>query len=637
MCGIAGFVGPGDRRDIAAMTERLVHRGPDGEGFYHDPANRVFLGHRRLAVIDPAGGQQPMWNETSDVAVVANGEIYNHLELRRELMARGHRFKTDHSDTEVLVHGYEEWGEDLPSRLDGMFAFAVYDRARQRLFMARDRFGEKPLYYAHAGGLFLFASELSALAGHRGFRAELDPLSLRKYFAYGFLPAPHAGLRDARKLPAGHRLRLRLNGGAPHVDAYWNFELEPAPSVTPERETELAAELRALLRQAVARRLMSDVPLGIFLSGGVDSSAILALAAELRPAASIDTFTIGFNESSFDESAPALRMAQFVGSRHHHETLDLNDAARLAPEVLGRLDEPLGDASLVPTFLLSRFARQGVTVALGGDGGDELFAGYDPIAAIRYAEIYQKAVPRSWRRPLARLADRLPITRGYMGLDFRLRRALAGAALQPAMWNPAWLGPARPEEIAELFRKPVLAEDLYSEAIALWHRDERLTPLERTLEFYTRLYLPDNILTKLDRASMMHGLEARAPFLDPDVVNFARRLPTDLKYRKGQRKYILKRALQGLVPDELLQRRKQGFGVPLLTWLGRLAPANRDIGIKVNHAWVGRQWHAHRTGAADKRLFLWSWLALQHSWTATLATQGAAGVRARPAAAAVEP
>jgi asparagine synthase (glutamine-hydrolysing) len=635
VCGIAGFVGAGDRRDIAAMTERLGHRGPDGEGFHHDPAHAVFLGHRRLAIIDRAGGQQPMWNETGDVAVIANCEIYNHLELRRELMARGHRFKSSHSDTEVLVHGYEEWGADLPSRLDGMFAFAIYDRARQRLLLARDRCGEKPLYYAQARGLFLFASELSALAGHRSFRAELDPLGLQKYFAHGFFPAPHTALRQARKVPAGHRLRLQLNGGAPHVDAYWNFELEPAPSVTPAREAELAEELRGLLRQAVSRRLMSDVPLGIFLSGGVDSCAILALAAELRPPGSIDTFTIGFNEPSFDESAPARQMAEFIGSRHHHESLDLHDASRLAPAVLGRLDEPLGDASLVATFLLSRFARQGVTVALGGDGGDELFAGYDPIAAIRYAEIYQKAVPQSWRQPLARLVQRLPISRGYMGLDFRLRRALAGVALRPAMWNPAWLGPAQAEEIAELFRAPVAAEDLYSEAITLWQRDAKLTPLERTLEFYTRLYLPDNILTKLDRASMMHGLEARAPFLDPDVVDFARRLPTDLKFRRGQRKYILKRAMQGLVPDNLLQRRKQGFGVPLLTWLNKLPPANRPIGLDVNHAWVGRQWHAQRSGRADKRLFLWSWLALQHSWTATLATDrtGAEPAARAPAAA----
>src|SRR5579862_630520 len=299
MCGIAGFVGLGDRGDLAAMTTALAHRGPDGDGLHVDEAARVFLGHRRLAILDIEGGRQPMWNADGTIGIVFNGEIYNHPELRQELEARGHVFRSSHSDTEVLIHGYAEWGETLPQKLNGMFAFAIYDRTRRRLFLARDRFGEKPLYYYAQPGLFAFASELSALRAHRRFDATIDRLALQRFFAFGYLPAPSALYRGAAKLPGGHSLTFELTSGAVRTHRYWQFRIEPDESLDDSAENRLAEELRHLLGQAVKRRLMSDVPLGLFLSGGIDSAAVLAAAAQHLPAREIRTFTIGFTQPSF--------------------------------------------------------------------------------------------------------------------------------------------------------------------------------------------------------------------------------------------------------------------------------------------------------------------------------------------------
>ncbi|HEV2099377.1 MAG TPA: asparagine synthase (glutamine-hydrolyzing), partial [Stellaceae bacterium] len=387
MCGIAGFVGEGSRADLHAMTDALIHRGPDGEGFFIDDAAATFIGHRRLVIIDPAGGRQPMWNEDGRIGVVFNGEIYNHLELRSELERKGHLFRSDHSDTEALVHGYEEWGEGLPERLNGMFAFAVIDRVRGCLFLARDRFGEKPLYYAHRARLFAFASELGALARHPGIGACADLGALQKLFAYGYIPAPHAYYRGTRKLPGGHHLTFDIRSGSLTLKAYWRFRVEPDEALGERDEPRLIEELRHLLARAVERRLVSDVPLGLFLSGGVDSGSILALAARAVPAARLKTFTVGFTEPSFDESPIARELAGAFGTDHHERLLDLDAACALIPCVLGRLDEPLADPSILPTYLLSAFTREAVTVALSGDGGDELFAGYDPFGALAPARL----------------------------------------------------------------------------------------------------------------------------------------------------------------------------------------------------------------------------------------------------------
>ena len=618
MCGIAGFVGMGDAAIIAAMTSCLAHRGPDGEGFHIDAEAGVYLGHRRLAILDIAGGRQPMWNETDDVCVVFNGEIYNHQELRDELIAKGHSFASDHSDTEVLVHGYEEWGDALPIRLNGMFAFAIYDVTRRRLFLARDRFGEKPLYYFFNRGTFGFASELSAIALHPAFDRSVDIRSLQKLLAYGYLPAPNAIYAHASKLPAGHRLTYDIASKTVRVAQYWTFTIESDESIDDRHEPALVEELQHLLRQAVTRRLISDVPIGFFLSGGIDSSAVLGMAVQTLPPERTKTFTVGFVEPSFDESAYARDVAQRFGTEHHETRLHLEDAKTLIDEVLGRLDEPLGDPSILPTYLLCRFTREKVTVALSGDGGDELFAGYDPFKALGAANLYQKLIPPALHGIFRALAERLPIAQGNMSFDFKLRRGLMGLNYGPQLWNPVWMAPLDAADLSEVFREPVRVEDVYEEAISCWESSQATDSVDRSLEFFTRFYLQNAILTKVDRASMMVSLESRAPFLDNDLVDFCRRLPNRFKYRRGTTKYLLKKSLRGLLPEQILHRKKKGFGIPLANWMKSIPLPAPPAGLSgIDEAAVAKRWREHQVGRRDHRLLMWTWLAFCRSVAGT--------------------
>src|SRR5581483_6219335 len=492
MCGICGFVGEGDIGQLQAMMDRLRHRGPDAGGRYADSRSRVYLGHRRLSILDIEGGAQPMWNEDGQVGVVFNGEIYNHAELRRELQAAGHTFASDHSDTEVLVHGYEEWGADLPRRLNGMFAFAILDRRAGTLFLARDRFGEKPLYYTATSDFFAFASELRSLGAHARVPTDFDRLAVKKFLAYGYVPAPGALWRGTKKLMPGACLTYSLRGGTLKVNNYWTFHIEPSPELACAPEQELAEELRRLLAQAVKRRLISDVPLGVFLSGGIDSSAMLAFAAECVPVSALKTFSIGFSEASFDESAYARAVAREIGSEHHERILHMVDARELLTSVLGQLDEPLGDPSILPSYLLSKFARQQITVALSGDGGDELFAGYDPFRALALARFYSSLVPRLLHGGVRRLVELLPISRGNMSLDFKLRRTLRGLSYSAPFWNSVWLGPLEPAELDDLLNEPTDMAELYREALEVWEQSRSPNLIDRTLEFYTRLYLSND-------------------------------------------------------------------------------------------------------------------------------------------------
>lgn len=586
-----------------------------------DQRFRVGLGHERLVVLDPQGGHQPMWNEDRTVAVVFNGEIYNAKDLRDELSTRGHRFASDHSDTEVLVHGYEQWGRDLPIRLNGMFAFAVFDAVEGRLFLARDRFGEKPLYYAERSGVFAFASEATALLRHPSIDFELDPRGIQKLFAYGFIPSPTTAVRGVAKLPAGWTLQHDCRTGTTSTRQFWRFSLEPDEGITDRDEPRLIEELRALLLASVRRRLESDVPLGIFLSGGVDSATVLACATQTLPPSSISTFTVGFTEHSYDESNAAAAVAKAIGARHHASRLDLDDAHALMLDVVGRLDEPLADPSLIPTYLLCRFARQSVTVALSGDGGDELFAGYDPFVALAPASAYSRLVPPPLHRWVRKLANGMPRGSGYMTWDFRLRRALAGLSYVPSFWNPVWMAPIEPSAMADYFEDPLSIEELYEEAISVWQHSQSPDLLSKTLEYFTTLYLQNDILTKVDRASMMVSLESRAIFLDTALVDFCRSLPNRWKYRNGTRKYLLKRALRGLVPNEVLEKRKQGFSPPLLSWLSHFpAPqASRAIpGLREDA--LRSRWEQHQAGAVDERLLLWTWLTLD-TWVSSVGKQ----------------
>lgn len=618
MCGIAGFVGPqrtggGELRELLhRMTRALAHRGPDAEGYFVDQAKGIHLGHRRLSIVDLSGGAQPMSSEDGLLTIVFNGEIYNHPELRAELQAKGYCFQSDHSDTEVLLIAYREWGESLLDRLNGMFAFAILDKRngeRGRLFLARDRFGKKPLYWFQREGVFAFASELTALLHHPTAPKSESVMALKKYFAYGYIPAPLSAIEGIFKLPGGWCGTFDLATEYWSPRKWWEYHLEPSQEeVTSARCHAWAEELLAVLDASVKRRLMADVPLGVFLSGGIDSSAIAALAARHLPAGRLRTFSIGFTDPSFDELPYAREAAAFIGCAHESEILDLTRARELIPSLLARLDEPMGDASLLPTWLLCGFTRRHVTVALGGDGGDELFAGYDPFKALQAAKLYDQFVPRTIHPAIRMLAARLRVSHANISLDFKIKRTLRGLSYPASYRLPVWMGPLEPREIDAYFGDHTPEEELYSEAIEAWEAaGYAANPVDRTLQFFTRLYLQDDILAKVDRASMLHGLEARSPFLDLEIVDFARRLPHSVKLRGGVTKWILKKALEPLLPASILYRKKKGFGIPLGQWLreGAITPKIPSNSAGGAGEMVARAIQSHRRGLTDERLFLW--------------------------------
>ncbi len=604
MCGIAGFFGTGDAETLRRMTARIAHRGPDDEAFLIEPDHGVFLGFRRLAILDIAGGKQPMTTADGALTVVFNGQIYNFNELRAELEKLGAQFRTDHSDTEVLLHGWRHWGENLPSHLNGMWAFAIYDRRARQVFFSRDRCGKKPLFYFAGKDAFVFASELTALRQHPAVPATRNETALRKYFAYGYVPAPLTFLQGVSKLPAGHSLTLDLADLSQRIECYWQYRPEPFEEDPDKMEARWIEEFREKLDAAVARRLVADVPVGCFLSGGLDSSTVAALAMRHAGREQIKAFSIGFEEASFDETDYARRVAAHVGADHQVETLSVQRALDILPDIAARWDEPIADSSMLPTYLLCQHARRQVTVALGGDGADELLAGYDPFRALRYARAYEKCVPKPVHRAISLLAASLPVSHRYMSLDFRVKRTLRGLDYPPHLWLPLWMAPLAPSELDQLFNAPVDLDEVYSEAIEAWDHCESNDPIERTIAFYIRLYLQDDILVKVDRASMLHSLEVRAPFLDIELVDFVRRLPARMKLRGGTSKWILRRAAESLLPREVLTRSKQGFAVPIGRWFrdGSLPPAQ----TAVNHAFWKRTIAAHRARQSDQRLSLWA-------------------------------
>ena len=612
MCGIAGFIGSLAPDVLAAMTGSLVHRGPDGEGRHIEEAVGLHLGQRRLAILDIAGGAQPMWDVERRCVLIFNGQIYNHAELRRELEALGRPFHSDHSDTEVILQAYLAWGIDgMHRRFNGMWAFALYDIERKRLLLSRDRFGEKPLYWTDQNGTFAFASELTALARHPAIALKPSALSIQKYFAYGFVPGGSIYDRIG-KLPAGCWMTVDLPSGARDLKAYWSFQLEPDQGARADDVGGYAEELRARMKRAVAMRLAADVPVGILLSGGVDSSAITHFAAASTDQP-VKTFSIGFDEPSFDESPYAARVAAHYGTQHVADHLTLAQASAIVPEMLARLDEPIADSSLIACYLLFRHVRRHLPVVLSGDGGDELFAGYETFKGLRWAKLYDALVPAPLRSGLSFVAGLLPVSHRYMSLDFKIKRMLSGLREPPPLWNPAWIGPFTPRELADALAKPAPAEEVYEDAIAAWNATDG-DLVDRTLQFYTRLYLTDDILVKSDRTAMMHSVEARAPFLDLDVVDLARRIPSRLKLKNGQAKFVLKTALKGLLPDWVLQRRKQGFGVPVGRWLAegglRLEPGPDSL-YSISRATLDRMLSEHKSATADHRFALWAQLVLQ--------------------------
>ncbi len=623
MCGITGWAyldsrtpARGGAQDLLhAMCERMIHRGPDSEGLM--VSTGVALGMRRLAIIDLVTGEQPTFNEDKSVAVILNGEIYNYRELRDDLEKRGHSFRSA-SDTEVLPHLYEEYGRDMVKHLNGMFAFALWDARRRRLFLARDRFGEKPLYWGIFDNTLLFASEPKVLLAHPVVRPSLNLQALRQYLSFDYVPAPLSIYEGINKLTAAHT--LTLEDGQVAIERYWKLSYKKPERVPTEREA--AEHLRQLLAESVRMRLVSDVPLGVLLSGGIDSSTVTALAV-LASSETVKTFSISFAESSFDESSYARAVAKYLGTDHHEERFSADLAANLVGEIGSWMDEPSSDPSLVPTYLLSRFTRRHVTVALGGDGGDELFAGYPMYLGHRLANLYTR-VPRVLRRGLVEpLVRRLPVKTRNLSFDYRARRFVAGANHDPVARHHMWFGSFTSAEQEELLTDTVKLEsdgDIYREARRLAQECDAVDMIECMQSLDTQLYLAEDILTKVDRASMAVSLEVRAPFLDPRVAEYAASLPRNYKLRGRTSKYILKRAVADLLPPFVARRGKKGFGIPVAEWLKKkLRPLSRDMlsPERIRRAgvfdpeYVTRLLDEHEAGVANHRKPLWTLLMFE--------------------------
>ncbi|MBK1694740.1 asparagine synthetase B [Chromatium weissei] len=622
MCGIAGIFDTRERRAInaeqlAQMNQTLFHRGPDDGGLHLEPG--VGLAHRRLSIIDLSGGHQPLFNEDESVVVVFNGEIYNFQELIAELRIAGHQFKT-HCDTEVIVHAWEEWGERCVNRFRGMFAFALWDRNRKTLFLGRDRLGVKPLHYAlTADGFLLFASEIKALLVDSTLKRDLDPFAVEEYFAYGYIPDPRSIFKSINKLPPGHTLTLQCgNGKLPVPHEYWDVSFQPN-GVT--QMGEASAQVIERLREAVRIRLVAEVPLGAFLSGGVDSSAVVAMMAGLSTRA-VNTCSISFGDPRFNESAFAERVAQRYRTAHHVEVVDSDDFD-LIDKLAALYDEPYADSSAMPTYRVCALARQRVTVCLSGDGGDESFAGYRRHRWHVHEEQVRGRLPQWLRGPLFGTfgavypkADWAPqILRAKSTLLALARNSIDGyfdsvsildATTREALFSPQFKRNRQGYQAVEVLRR-------YA-ARAPEH------PLSRVQYLDMKTYLPGDILTKVDRASMAHALEVRVPFLDHQFIDWVSGLPPELKLQGREGKYVLKKALEPHLGDDILYRPKMGFAVPLANWFrGPLRERVRRslLGERLNDTGLFNtkqlQWmvEQHQSGARDFSPAIWSLLMFE--------------------------
>jgi asparagine synthase (glutamine-hydrolysing) len=637
MCGIAGFAdatftppsGAGrkeaDFRLVHGMCEVIRHRGPDDEGIHVEAG--VGLGMRRLSIIDLAGGHQPIHNEDGSVWIVFNGEIYNYRELRGELEAAGHRFATS-SDTETIVHAYEQWGEDAFRRLRGMFGIALWDRGKQALLLARDRAGIKPLHYVERQGRLYFGSEIKSLIAAGAVEREIDLEALDHYLSFLYAPRDRSLFKGVRKLPPGHVLRWQA--GRAHASPYWQIGIEE-----PFRGSldDAAAALRDVLADSVRAHMVADVPLGAFLSGGVDSSIVVGLMAEAssRP---VQTFSIGFDEPQFDELEHARTVARHFAT-DHHEFVVRPDGLSILDRLVDHFDEPFADSSAIPTWYVSEMARRHVTVVLSGDGGDELFGGYDRyLPHPRVAQFDRLAWPGA-RRLAGAVAPLLP--HGATGKNF-----LRHVARDPEGRYLESIGFFQADEKGALYTAGVRrALDAWDAERALGRQFARfssLPPHSRMMKFDFETYLPEDVLTKVDRMSMAHSIESRVPLLDNEVIDFAATLPASLKIHEGRRKHVLKEAVRTLLPEGILNRRKQGFGVPLGVWFrGGLTDIFSDVlgSARARQrgyfepAFVNRIVQEHLAGRRDHTLRLWQLLMFELWHRQYLDAPAASGARAR--------
>jgi len=565
MCGIAGQVRVDGGRIAPELLQRMCaaieHRGPDARGEF--VADGVALGIQRLRVIDLETGDQPISNEDGTVVVVLNGEIYNYRDLRNELESRGHRFATN-GDTETIVHLYEEHGKDCVRHLHGMFAFALWDARRRQLLIGRDRVGKKPLYYALDGERLSFASELQALLEDETVSREVDLAAVDSYLAYGYVPAPATAFRAVGKLPPAHTLVWR--DGRVDLERYWSLDYRA--KIAGISEDEACERIRSAVRAATRRRMVADVPLGAFLSGGIDSSTVVAAMAEAS-SSPVKTFSIGFDRQPFDELAHARRIAELFETEHH-EFVVRPAAVEVLPRIVRHHGEPFADSSAIPSYYLAEMTRRHVTVALNGDGGDEAFGGYSRYVANSLAGRIDR-VPLGIRRPMAALGGSLPAGGAISSPVQRARRLLGNLALDPAERYARYVqifdGEQRKALYTDEFTAALAGSDALGTIVVPWQAASGLDVRDVMLEVDSATYLPGDLIAKIDIATMAHALEARSPLLDHEVLELAAALPAELKIRGREKKWILRRAMRGWIPDEILDRPKQGFSVPVSDWL----------------------------------------------------------------------
>lgn len=622
MCGIVGLFDTRGKREIdrqllGRMNQTQFHRGPDEGGLHSEPG--VGLGHRRLSIIDLSSGQQPLFNEDGSVVVVFNGEIYNFQELAAELAALGHSFRT-HCDTEVIVHAWEEWGEACVERFRGMFAFGLWDRNRETLFLARDRLGIKPLYYALLDdGTFIFASELKALLAHPGLVREMSPQAVEEYFAYGYVPEPGTIFRQALKLSPGHTLTLRNGQGLPQPRRYWDVPFAPHGPIS---EKEAGEELIARLREAVRIRLVAEVPLGAFLSGGVDSSAVVAMMAGLMEDP-VNTCSISFGDPAFNESQYAQKVADRYHTSHYTEQVDKDDFD-LIDKLASLYDEPFADSSAIPTYRVCELARKRVTVALSGDGGDENLAGYRRYRWHLYEERLRSLLPLAARKPLFGLLGNLYPKADWAPKVLRAKstfEALARDSVEGYFHSVSIMGDKMRQRLfSDSFKRSLQGYQAVEVMRAHADKCPAQDPLSRVQYLDMKTYLVGDILTKVDRASMAHALEVRVPLLDHKLVEWISGLPASLKLRGHEGKYIFKKALEPYLPDDILYRAKMGFSVPLASWFrgplrqrvreALLGPTLAETGI-FNMEFLKEMVDQHQSGRRDYSASLWTLLMFE--------------------------
>lgn len=609
MCGIAGFEGVGTEKSLRGMVQAIKHRGPDHEGILL--RGRLGFAHARLSILDLSPeAHQPMMLPDESVAIVFNGEIYNYSGLRAELEKRGCVFRTS-SDTEVILHLYAQDGDSCFEKLIGMFAIALYDFKAQKLLLVRDRMGEKPLYWSYANGTIVFASEIKALFASGLIRKELDMHALDTYLQFDYVPTPYSIIRGIHKLEPATVLTYK--GGTITKKQFWH----PPCAIEHMSEEDALLRLEEGMKDTLRRELVADVPVGVFLSGGIDSSAIayFARSQSNRP---IETFSIAFEDNSFDESSHARIVAGHLGTVHHEQTVTSRDALAIVPHLADILDEPLADASIIPTLLLSKFAREHVTVALGGDGGDELFAGYPTFQADKLFDLYRR-FPAGARHALSKVADMLPVSHGNFALSYNLRKFVSSESPDSVRRHMEWLGTFN-DTARRALSVNSMGNDTFAEAQSHAAEYEPNDVGNRILWMYARTYLMDQVLVKVDRASMQYALEVRAPFLDHTIVDFVFALPYSLKYRKGTSKYLLKKLMKGKLPPSIVNRKKKGFGVPMAKWLmGPLKPLCTDLlsadRIKkqglFDHGYISHLIDDHMQGVRDNRKELWNLMVFQ--------------------------